>query len=163
MSLARQTLSNSVLADQPIPALLERFDELTQQAQALEQQAGQLIEHWRSRSRTLPFYLARLSGESLTLLRWRRRADTAGCGGRRFELLDDAADEAAKTQREANRAALATNLDLLKKNGMQVTTFAPAEVAKLRDKMKPVIAQFSANVGEATVTEVMGELAKMRR
>lgn len=91
MSLARQTLSNSVLADQPIPALLERFDELTQQAQALEQQAGQLIEHWRSRSRTLPFYLARLSGESLTLLRWRRRADTAGCGGRRFELLDDAA------------------------------------------------------------------------
>jgi TRAP-type transport system periplasmic protein len=79
------------------------------------------------------------------------------------KLLDDAADEAAKTQREANRAALASNLELLKKNGMQVTTFAPAEVAKLREKMKPVIAQFSANVGEATVTEVMGELAKMRR
>jgi len=36
-------------------------------------------------------------------------------------------------------------------------------VAKLREKMKPVIAQFSANVGEATVTEVSGELAKMRR
>ncbi len=79
------------------------------------------------------------------------------------KLLDDAADEAAKTQREANRAALASNLEVLKKGGMQVTTFAPAEVAKLRDKMKPVIAQFSANVGEATVTEVMGELAKMRR
>jgi tripartite ATP-independent transporter DctP family solute receptor len=79
------------------------------------------------------------------------------------KLLDDAADEAAKSQREANRAALASNLELLKKGGMQVTTFAPAEVAKLRDKMKPVIAQFSANVGEATVTEVMAELAKMRR
>ncbi|MFY8088255.1 MAG: DctP family TRAP transporter solute-binding subunit, partial [Rubrivivax sp.] len=86
-----------------------------------------------------------------------------GLSGAEKKLLDDAADEAAKTQREANRAALATNLELLKKNGMQVTTFAPAEVAKLRDKMKPVIAQFSANVGEATVTEVMGELAKMRR
>jgi hypothetical protein len=29
--------------------------------------------------------------------------------------------------------------------------------------MKPVIAQFSANVGEATVTEMMAELAKLRK
>jgi hypothetical protein len=29
--------------------------------------------------------------------------------------------------------------------------------------MKPVITQFTANVGEATVNEVMAELAKMRR
>jgi tripartite ATP-independent transporter DctP family solute receptor len=79
------------------------------------------------------------------------------------KLIDDAADEAAKTQREANRAALASNLELLKKNGMQVTSFPPAEVAKLREKMKPVIAQFSANVGEATVNEVAAELAKMRK
>ena len=77
--------------------------------------------------------------------------------------MDEAADEAAKTQREAGRAALAANLDTLRKNGMQVTQFAPAEVAKLRDKMKPVITQFTANVGEATVNEVMAELAKMRR
>ena len=83
--------SGSTFADQPIPALLQRIDALTQEAQALEQQAAQLIEHWRSRFATaaLPFYLARLSGESLTLLRWRRRAETSGCGGRRFELLDD--------------------------------------------------------------------------
>jgi TRAP-type C4-dicarboxylate transport system substrate-binding protein len=79
------------------------------------------------------------------------------------KIVDDAADEAAKTQREAGRAALAANLDILKKNGMQVTQFAPAEVAKLREKMKPVITQFTASVGEATVNEVMAELAKMRR
>jgi tripartite ATP-independent transporter DctP family solute receptor len=79
------------------------------------------------------------------------------------KIVDEAADEAAKTQREAGRAALAANLDILKKNGMQVTQFAPAEVAKLREKMKPVITQFTANVGEATVNEVMAELAKMRR
>jgi len=36
-------------------------------------------------------------------------------------------------------------------------------VAKLREKMKPVVAQFTANVGEATVNEVMAELAKMRK
>jgi TRAP-type C4-dicarboxylate transport system substrate-binding protein len=79
------------------------------------------------------------------------------------KLIDDAADEAAKTQREAGRSALAANLDILKKNGMQVTQFSPAEVTKLREKMKPVVAQFSANVGEATVNEVMAELAKMRK
>lgn len=78
------------------------------------------------------------------------------------KILDDAADEAAKTQREAGRAAVAANLDLLKKNGMTVTEFPPAEVAKLREKMKPVIAQFSASVGEETVKEVTAELAKMR-
>jgi TRAP-type transport system periplasmic protein len=79
------------------------------------------------------------------------------------KILDDSADEAAKGQREANRAAAAANLDMLKKNGMTVTQFAPAEVAKLREKMKPVIAQFSANVGEATVNEMMAELAKLRK
>jgi TRAP-type transport system periplasmic protein len=79
------------------------------------------------------------------------------------KILDDSADEAAKGQREAARAAVASNLELLKKNGMQVTTFSPAEVAKLREKMKPVIAQFSANVGEATVNEMMAELAKLRK
>ncbi len=79
------------------------------------------------------------------------------------KLLDDSADEAAKTQRDASRAAVAANLELLKKNGMTVTTFPPAEVAKLREKMKPVIAKYSANVGEATVNEMMAELAKLRK
>jgi TRAP-type transport system periplasmic protein len=79
------------------------------------------------------------------------------------KIIDDAADEAAKTQREQARAAVSANLELLKKNGMQVTVFPPAEVAKLREKMKPVVAQFSANVGEATVNEVMAELARLRK
>ena len=79
------------------------------------------------------------------------------------KILDDSADEAAKGQREASRAAVASNLELLKKNGMTVTVFPAAEVAKLREKMQPVITQFSANVGEATVNEMMAELAKLRK
>lgn len=79
------------------------------------------------------------------------------------KILGDAAHEAADVQRKASRAGVASNLELLKKNGMTVTAFGPAEVAKLREKMKPVIAQFSANVGEALVNEVNGELAKMRK
>ena len=79
------------------------------------------------------------------------------------KIIDDSADESAKFQREQSRAAVAANLELLKKNGMTVTQFPPAEVAKLREKMKPVIAEFSANVGAETVAEVMAELAKLRR
>jgi TRAP-type transport system periplasmic protein len=79
------------------------------------------------------------------------------------KIIDDASDEAAATQRKEARAAVAANLELLKKNGMTVTQFNAAEVAKLRDKMKPVIAQFSASVGEATVNDMMAELAKLRK
>jgi TRAP-type transport system periplasmic protein len=79
------------------------------------------------------------------------------------KIVGDAASEAALVQRKEARAAVASNLELLKKNGMTVTEFSPAEVAKLREKMKPVIAQFSNSVGEATVSEVTGELAKMRK
>jgi tripartite ATP-independent transporter DctP family solute receptor len=79
------------------------------------------------------------------------------------KIISDAAEEATKFQREQSRAAVAANLDLLKKNGMTVTQFAPAEVTKLREKMAPVIAKYTANVGEATVKEVQDELAKMRK
>ena len=79
------------------------------------------------------------------------------------KIIEDSADEAAKHQREQSRAAVAANLELLKKNGMTVTSFPPAEVAKLREKMKPVIVQFTASVGEATVNEVTAELAKLRK
>ena len=79
------------------------------------------------------------------------------------KIIDDSADEATKMQREQSRAAVAANLELLKKNGMTVTTFAPAEVAKLREKMKPVIVKYTANVGEGLVNEVNAELAKLRK
>ena len=39
-------------------------------------------------------------------------------------------------RRAAARAAVAANLELLKKNGMTVTQFPPSEVAKLRKRLK---------------------------
>ncbi len=86
-------------AEQPVPLLLQRLDTLTQDRQVLEQDAHELLARWRSAfpAGRLPFYLARLTGESLTLLRWRRTASTPGAGGRRFELLD-AAEEALREQ-----------------------------------------------------------------
>ena len=79
------------------------------------------------------------------------------------KIIEDAATEAAQHQREQARASVNANLELLKKNGMTVTQLPPAEVAKLREKMKPVIAKHTANVGEGLVNEVQAELAKMRR
>ena len=79
------------------------------------------------------------------------------------KIIDDSADEATKMQREQSRATVAANLELLRKNGMVVTTFAPAEVAKLREKMRPVIEKYTANVGEGMVKEVYAELAKLRK
>ncbi|CAM8668570.1 DctP TRAP-type C4-dicarboxylate transport system, periplasmic component [Comamonadaceae bacterium] len=78
------------------------------------------------------------------------------------KIIDESADEAAKAQREANRAALNNNLELLKKNGMTITTLSAAEIAKLREKMKPVIDKHSAALG-TVVAEVQAELAKMRK
>jgi tripartite ATP-independent transporter DctP family solute receptor len=78
-------------------------------------------------------------------------------------ILQDAAHESAKYQREQSRAQLAAGLEDLKKAGMQVSELPPAEVAKLREKMKPVIAKHSATVGEATVHAMMAELDKLRK
>jgi len=79
------------------------------------------------------------------------------------QIVQDAAQESAKYQREQARGQVAAAMETLKKNGMQVTDFPPAEVAKLVQKMKPVIAKHTATVGEATVNELLAELAKVRK
>jgi TRAP-type transport system periplasmic protein len=78
------------------------------------------------------------------------------------KILQDAAAEAAKFQRQVNREAAAGQLDALKKAGMQVSEFSPAEQAKLRDKLKPVIEKHGAAI-PATVAELQAELAKLRK
>jgi TRAP-type transport system periplasmic protein len=87
--------------------------------------------------------------------------DTLSAGDRK--ILQDAATESAQYQRTQSRASLMAGLEDLKKGGMQVSEFPPAEVAKLREKMKPVIAKHSASVGDATVQGMMAELAKLRK
>jgi len=78
------------------------------------------------------------------------------------KILSDAAAEASKFQRQVNRDAAAGQLDALKKGGMQVSEFSPAEQAKLRDKLKPVIDKHGAAM-PATVAELQAELAKLRK
>ncbi|WP_137894898.1 TRAP transporter substrate-binding protein [Ramlibacter sp. 2FC] len=79
------------------------------------------------------------------------------------KIVGDAAKESAKYQREQARGQVASALDNLKKNGMQVTEFSAADVAKLRDKMRPVTAKYAVSVGQETVQELQAELAKVRK
>ncbi|GAB3501028.1 TRAP transporter substrate-binding protein [Curvibacter fontanus] len=79
------------------------------------------------------------------------------------KIVQDAVNESIKYQREQSRALASSLLETLKKNGMQVTELPAAEVAKLREKMKPVIAKHSASVGDATVSAMMAELARIRK
>jgi TRAP-type transport system periplasmic protein len=78
------------------------------------------------------------------------------------QAFQDAAREAIKYQRQVSREQTATALDALKKSGMQVTELPPEEVAKLRELMKPVIAQHAETVGQETVDAINAELAKLR-
>ncbi len=78
------------------------------------------------------------------------------------KVLQDAAKEASAFQRKVNRDKSSDDLQELKKAGMAVTEFSPAEQAKLRVKLEPVITKHGAAIA-ATVTEVQAELAKLRK
>ena len=79
------------------------------------------------------------------------------------KILRDAAMEAAKFQRQASREQAGVALENLKKNGMQVTELAPADLAKFQAAMKPVVAKHSEAVGPDVVKALEAELAKLRK
>jgi TRAP-type transport system periplasmic protein len=79
------------------------------------------------------------------------------------KIIQDAADEAGRYQRQVSRDQAASTIDQLKKAGMQVTELPPAEMAKLQVRMKPVVDKHAASVGETTVKDVQAELAKLRK
>ena len=78
------------------------------------------------------------------------------------KIFQDAATEAAVFERKDSRAQMATALDTLKKGGMTVSEFSPAEQAKLREKLKPVIAKHGAAIS-ATLQQMEAEIAKVRK
>ena len=78
------------------------------------------------------------------------------------KILEDAVSESAKFQRQQSRAQVASITENLKKNGMQVSELPAAEMALLREKMKPVITKHGETIA-ATVSELQAELAKLRK
>jgi TRAP-type transport system periplasmic protein len=78
------------------------------------------------------------------------------------KLIQEAAREASLFQRKVNRDKSADDLQELKQAGMQVTELSPAEQAKLRDKLKPVVDKHGAALGPV-LGELQAELAKLRK
>jgi tripartite ATP-independent transporter DctP family solute receptor len=83
--------------------------------------------------------------------------------GAEKKIIADAANESTTYQRQQAREQAKTALDAVKKGGMQVTELPAAEVDKLRDKMRPVVAKYAVTVGQDVVTEMQNELAKARK
>ncbi len=85
-----------------------------------------------------------------------------GLSAEQKKWIAQAAVDAAKYQRAQARGAVSSALDTLKKNGMQVSTFSPAELSKLRDKLRPVTAKYGVTVGQDLVKELQADLEKAR-
>ena len=78
------------------------------------------------------------------------------------KVLQDAASETAIFQRRVAREAAAKVLAELKSGKMEVVELPPEEIAKLREKAKPVIEKYTAEVGPDLVAELYAEVAKVR-
>lgn len=77
------------------------------------------------------------------------------------KIIQDSANEARDFQRSASRAQEAKTAEEIKKTS-QVNEVPPAEIAKMRDKVKPVVDKFTKDVGEAFVKEAYAEIDKVR-
>lgn len=79
------------------------------------------------------------------------------------KIITDASREATKYQRQVSRQQADEALADLKKAGMQVNELPPAELARMREKVKPVVEQHADKVGKEVLNEVHSELAKLRK
>ena len=53
--------------------------------------------------------------------------------------------------------------EFLTKNGMQINDVAPQEIARMREKVKPVTEKYAGQVGEPLVKEFYAELDRARQ
>ena len=70
------------------------------------------------------------------------------------KIIQDAANEAGVYERKVSREANEKSADSLKKKGMQINAVAPQEIARMRDKVKPVTDKFTKEGGEALANEI---------
>ncbi|WP_153110827.1 TRAP transporter substrate-binding protein [Propionivibrio limicola] len=78
------------------------------------------------------------------------------------KLVMEAAKEATDWQRQYSRAAQFKAQENLKKTS-EVNEVSPAEMAKMRAKVKPVVDKFAASIGPEFVKEFMAEIEKVRK
>jgi tripartite ATP-independent transporter DctP family solute receptor len=78
------------------------------------------------------------------------------------KIISDAAVESTAYQRQQAREQANSALEAVKKGGIQVSELSAAELAKFREKMKPVVEKHGASSPES-LAELNAELAKQRK
>lgn len=78
------------------------------------------------------------------------------------KIIQDAANEAGAYERTVSRAANDKSESDLKAKGMKINAIAPAEIARMREKAKPVTDKFVKEGGEALAKEMYDEINKVR-
>jgi tripartite ATP-independent transporter DctP family solute receptor len=78
------------------------------------------------------------------------------------KIIQDSLNEAEAYQRQVSREKSLQVLEDLKKAGMQVNEVSPQEIARIREKIKPVIDKYAKEAGEPLMAEVNAEIAKKR-
>jgi tripartite ATP-independent transporter DctP family solute receptor len=78
------------------------------------------------------------------------------------KIVQDAAAEATTYQRQVAREQDKDALANLKKAGVQVTELPADELAKIREKVKPVVEKYTAEAGEDLVKAMYAEIEKAR-
>ena len=79
------------------------------------------------------------------------------------KILQDSSNEASTYQRKVAREMSEKSRQALLKAGMQINDLSPQELQRMRDKVKPVIDKYSAQVGQPLVSEFYAELEKARK
>ena len=77
------------------------------------------------------------------------------------KIIREAADEAKQEERKVSLAKEGQAIEGLRKT-MQVNEVSPPELARLRQKVQPVVDKFSREAGEAVSKQVADELARLR-
>jgi TRAP-type transport system periplasmic protein len=78
------------------------------------------------------------------------------------KILQDAANEARDYQRQASREVAGKAVAELKAKGMQFNELAPAELAKMRQSVKPIHDKFSAEYDQGLVKTFRAELERIQ-
>jgi TRAP-type transport system periplasmic protein len=79
------------------------------------------------------------------------------------KIFKDAAVEAGKFQRQANRDAQVKSLENLKSKGMKVNEVSKEEKAKMAEAVKPTVDKFAKDFGEDLVKQMYDEIKKVRK
>ncbi|PXW97413.1 tripartite ATP-independent transporter DctP family solute receptor [Sphaerotilus hippei] len=78
------------------------------------------------------------------------------------KILQDAADEAREYQRQISRERNARGLEELKARGMVVNELPAADLARMKEKARPVVEKYTRIVGEPLVKDMFAAIDKAR-